>query len=89
MKEIIYFTLGDSNNASLWSNVPYLMAKHFEQNGIVVNRVNIKLHQTVVVWAGRFLRLLPKSFVGNDYTANQSPLARIYANWKIRKAIKK
>jgi hypothetical protein len=47
MKEIILFTSGDSTNASTWSNVPYLMAKHFELNNIVVNRVDISSNRYV------------------------------------------
>lgn len=41
MKTITVFTYGDSNDPSIWSNVPYLFVKILEKN-FKVNRVNMQ-----------------------------------------------
>lgn len=41
IKEIILFCFGDSTDVSTWSNVPYLLGKTLEENGVTVRRVNI------------------------------------------------
>lgn len=46
IKEIIFFCYGDSENASTWSNVPYLFTKTLEENGIIVRRINL-LYQNI------------------------------------------
>lgn len=41
LSEVIFFSYGDSNKASTWSNVPYLFSKHIEKRGIAVRRINL------------------------------------------------
>ena len=41
IKEIIFFSMGDSNKISTWSNVPFLFCKELEQKGILVRRIDI------------------------------------------------
>ena len=41
MKKILFFTCGDSNDISTWSNVPYLFAKTLEEKGYKLHRVDI------------------------------------------------
>lgn len=41
MKEILFFTCGNSNDISTWSNVPYLFAKTLEEKGYKLHRVDI------------------------------------------------
>jgi glycosyltransferase involved in cell wall biosynthesis len=87
IKEIILFTYGDSKKASTWSNVPYLMAKHFEQNGIIVNRVDISVNNFISKCYNKVLRLLPKFYVGKDYQFVRTPLMRWMVNRTIKKAV--
>lgn len=46
IKEITVFSIGDSNDLSTWSNVPYFFTKTLEQKGYKVNRVNIEEDKT-------------------------------------------
>lgn len=39
--EVTIISYGDSNNINVWSNFPYFICKGFEENKIVVNRVNL------------------------------------------------
>lgn len=41
IKEVIFFSYGDSADASTWSNVPYLFTRTLEKKGITVRRVNL------------------------------------------------
>ena len=41
IEEVIFFTYGDSSDASTWSNVPYLFTRTLEKKGITVRRVNL------------------------------------------------
>lgn len=41
MKEVLFFSCGDSRNASTWSNVPFCFVKSLEKKGILVHTVNI------------------------------------------------
>lgn len=87
MKEIILFTSGDSTNASTWSNVPYLMAKHFELNDIVVNRVDISSNRYV---RGILDRLVFRPFsklFGRGYNYERTPIARFFVKRIIKKNV--
>ena len=41
VKEVIFFTYGDSSKASTWSNVPFLFTKTLEGKGIKVDRIDL------------------------------------------------
>lgn len=58
LKEVIFFTIGDSTNASVWSNVPFCFSKALEQKDIVIHRVNISAPQWVVSFYNLFIRRL-------------------------------
>ncbi len=45
IKEILFFSIGDSNTPATWSNVPFFFAKTLEQHGIVVHRYNLAQHE--------------------------------------------
>lgn len=42
MNKIIFFSSGDSENASTWSNVPYCFSKCLEKRGIELIRINTR-----------------------------------------------
>ncbi len=88
VKEVIFFTYGDSNDASTWSNVPYLFAKSLIRHGIVVRRVNLfdfpkwilKLYKWTI---GRVYKLFHRRTSHNFY---RSGVFRKLCQEKIRKA---
>lgn len=41
IKELLFFSIGDSNSLSTWSNVPFFFAKTLEKHGIIVHRYNL------------------------------------------------
>ncbi len=47
VKEITVFSIGDSNDLSTWSNVPYFFTKTLEKKGYKVNRINIEENKTL------------------------------------------
>lgn len=88
-KEIIFFTIGDSNNASVWSNVPFCFSKALEQKDIVVYRVNISAPQWLVSFYNLFLRRLINILtIGKIHAcyASKTHWFKIIAEKKIKKA---
>jgi len=89
IKEVIFFTYGDSNDASTWSNVPYLFAKSLIRHDIVVSRVNLfdfprwilKLYKWTI---GRVYKLFHRCTSHNFY---RSGVFRKLCQKKIKKAI--
>lgn len=47
LNEVIFFSYGDSTNASTWSNVPYLFTKNLELRGTLVRRINLQRLLTI------------------------------------------
>lgn len=89
-KEIIFFTIGDSNNASVWSNVPFCFSKALEQKDFVVHRVNISAPQWVVSFYNLFLRRLIDIFTLRKVHAcyaSKTHWFKIIAEEKIKKAV--
>ena len=72
IKEILFFSRGDSNIASTWSNVPYLFTKHLEEKGITVRRINIESHTLFnklleKIWNHLIFKFLNLKFKGIHY----------------------
>lgn len=67
IKEIIFFAGGDSNDPTLWSNVPCLYSRTLEKKGYIVHRVNINPPAYFVSkynnFLGRMRRLLKRDSV--------------------------
>lgn len=89
IKEVIFFTLGDSNKISTWSNVPYLFSKELEKRGIIVQRINIGPNQTIRY---RYNSIIHKIYnylwPGNIYYYERSLLFYLITNHKIKKAVR-
>lgn len=49
IKKILFFSIGDSNSLSTWSNVPFFFAKTLESYGIVVHRYNLAQNEKLFV----------------------------------------
>ena len=89
IKEIIFFSLGDSNKISTWSNVPYLFSKELEKKGIIVHRINIEPNQAIRY---RYNAIIHKIYnliwPGNIYYYERSLLFYYITNHKIKKAVR-
>lgn len=86
VKEIIFFSIGDSTKASTWSNVPYLFSKELENRGIIVRRINLEDNTNCRYYFNRFVYKLSKK---STYYYERSWLFRIKALIKIKKAVKR
>ncbi len=90
LKEVIFFTIGDSTSASVWSNVPFCFSKALEQKDIVVYRVNISAPQWLVSFYNLFLRRLINILtIGKIHAcyASKTHWFKIIAEKKIKKAV--
>lgn len=56
MKEVIFLTNGDSNNANIWSNVPYCFSYALENKGIIIHRIDYSMDPTFVKFYNLGLR---------------------------------
>lgn len=90
IKEVIYFSPGDSNSPSLWSNVPYLYGRELERRGIKVHRINFLPHK-FISHCYLYLSYKINKLLNIDYNRGygQSNIARWLATPIIRKAIKR
>lgn len=48
MKEILFFTNGDADNANVWSNVPYCFSHALENKGVNVRRIDYSMNPAFV-----------------------------------------
>ena len=87
---IAFFTCGDSNKLSTWSNVPYLFAKTLEEKGHHVYRVDISpnkylMHLFNSISFRLFKRLLRKNCCP---IFQRTFIHRLIINYRIKKATK-
>ena len=90
MKEILFFTNGDANNANVWSNVPYCFSHALENNGVNVLRTDYSMPTLFVKFYDlvlrRFLDVLTFRKLKFPYLRT-TRLFKLYAERIIRKAI--
>lgn len=79
---ILFFTYGDSSNASTWSNIPYLMSTSFEKAGHTVQRVNMMPNRRIEHYFDFFLRKILRI---REYSFLRTPLFKWMTHRKIRK----
>lgn len=90
MKELLFFTNGDSRNANVWSNVPYCFSHALEKKGIIVRRIDVSMNPTYVRFYDLFLR---RFFDCITFRIIRFPYLRTtrvfkyFAERKIRKAV--
>lgn len=91
MKEIIFYSYGDSADVSTWSNVPYLFTRALERKGYVIRRVNLFPHQIFSIiynWAILPVsRILKHRYSGCPYI--RSLFFKFLAEIKIRRSVKR
>lgn len=68
IREINVFVPGDSSLLTTWSNIPYLLTINLEQQGYIVNRLNIEPdHFFQKFWNKVVFRILAKVFRNSIY----------------------
>lgn len=89
IKEITVFSIGDANELSTWSNVPYFFTKNLEFKNIKVNRVNLEENKTLrLIYKFSFFAFLKLLNKNSNHTYFRSGLNYFLTNCKIKKAIK-
>lgn len=87
--EIIFFTYGDANRVSTWSNVPFCFSRALMDKGCTVHLVDIrcsmKYRKTFYYLIERPLSLL---FPNHEYDAFRSNIFYYYTYLKIHRAIR-
>lgn len=90
IKEIIFFSCGDSNDPKMWSNVPCLYSRTLEKKGYLVHRVNFGPKQS---WINRYNNLgnrLKKLFHRDSVLPYSKSELRFLWGWpKVKHALKK
>lgn len=88
MKNVLFFTLGDSNSASTWSNVPYCFSKELERRGITVYRVNMEPSKLLSrIWNRSLYSLSKIIWPKNAYSFGRTHIASSIVWRKIKKAV--
>ncbi|QIY82126.1 glycosyltransferase [Chryseobacterium sp. NEB161] len=90
VNKVIFFTYGDSSDASTWSNVPYLFTKTLRDKGITVYDVNLAGNK----WLRRFfdriiVPVFSIFFPDHQYSFSRSRILRLINNYKIKNSVKK
>ena len=91
IKELIFFSSGSADEASTWSNIPYLFSRELERQGIVVHKVNLNTKFIALLWeksVRRPLKLLMRPFRYEPVYFGYSWLNHRLAERKIEKAVK-
>ena len=90
IKEVIFFSYGDSNKASTWSNVPYLFTKTLEEKGIVIRRIQLLQKNIFINIFNRLIIHLYNIFYHNHvYDYIRTPLFRKIAFKLIKRTVEK
>ena len=90
MKEILFLTYGDANNANVWSNVPYCFSHSLENKGIVVHRIDYSMNPTITKLYNLVLRRILDGITFRKLRfpyLRTTRLFKFYAERKIKKAI--
>ena len=90
MKEILFLTNGDANNANVWSNVPYCFSHSLENKGIVVHRVDYSMNPTITKLYNLVLRRILDGITFRKLRfpyLRTTRLFKFFAERKIKKAI--
>ena len=90
MREVIFFTNGDANDANVWSNVPYCFSRALENKGVNVHRIDYSMPSSFVKFYNLGLR---RALDGLTLKKLRFPylrttrLFKFFAERKIKKAI--
>ncbi len=89
-KKIIFISHGDSNDASSWSNIPFLFSKTLKEKGYDLVRVNIEPNAFLnEFWKKYIYRYSNIIFPNHQYSFVRSVTNHLISYFKIGKAILK
>lgn len=89
IRSAIFFSNGDSNDPSVWSNVPYCFGKALEDNNFSLHRVNLNPPLWLNhLWNQTFFRLLRHFRPGHLYSFDRTYIAALFRRFYIWKATK-
>lgn len=89
VKQIIFITYGDSQNASSWSNIPYLFSKALEDKGFQLIRLDINPDpKSNVSWNKYIDRYLHVFYKDHKYSYIRSWFFRYKTFKKIKKVVR-
>lgn len=90
IKEIIFFSCGDSNDPTMWSNVPCRYSRTLEKKGYIIHRVNFGPSQKFITKYNNLVSRVSRLFrIGFVLPYSKSEL-RYYYGWPIiKRALKK
>ncbi len=87
-KKFLLITYGDANNASAWSNIPYLFKKTLESKEIEVHNLNINPNKKLqYYWNRYFFGLINRLYPGHQYAYIRTYLNKLLTSRKIKKFV--
>lgn len=90
VREIIVVSLGDSNDITFWSNVPFLLCQSLEDYGIIVDRINADVRWKYLDNYSTFASLFCHRILGlKYYDAKRTLLYRFFQKLYVKKEFKR
>ena len=90
MREVIFFTNGDANDANVWSNVPYCFSRALKNEGITVHRIDYSMPLSFVKFYDLVLRRILDGLTLRKLRfpyLRTTRLFKFFAERKIKRAI--
>ena len=88
--KILFFSWGDPNKKSTWSNVPYCFSKALENSGHLVVKISLwQFPMLERLWNRCILRMIRIIFKGSQYDFMRTRIASTLVNRRIYKAVSK
>ena len=90
MREVLFFTNGDANDANVWSNVPYCFSHALENEGITVHRIDYSMNSSFVKFYDLVIRRILDGLTLRKLRFPYLRITRLFkffAERKIKKAI--
>lgn len=89
-KKIVFVSYGDSNNASSWSNIPYLFSKNLEDKGFKLERLDIfPVQRLNTLWFKYIFRYLSIVYPNQQFSYIRTYINRVLTFNMIKKVVKK
>lgn len=90
MKTVVFFSNGDSDDANVWSNVPYCFSHALENKSFIVHRIDYSINPRITIFYNLVMRRILDCIAFRKLRfpyINSTRLFKFFAERKIRKAI--
>lgn len=90
IKELIFFSSGSADDASTWSNIPFLFSRELARQGLIVHKVNLRNKFMASFWENcirRPLKFIMMPFHYDPVYYGHSRLNHFLSEKRIRKAV--